>query len=73
MPATGGSLTFWTSYDTEQDWDFLAVEARTAGGDNWTTLPDANGHTTQLDRRELPGGLVRAAPVPRALPDVQRR
>ena len=25
------TLTFWTSYDTEPDWDFLAVEARTAG------------------------------------------
>ncbi len=46
VPAAGGNLTFWTSYDTEADWDFLAVEARTAGGDDWTTLPDANGHTT---------------------------
>ncbi len=47
MPAGGGDLTFWTSYDTEADWDFLAVEARTAGGDDWTTLPDANNHTSQ--------------------------
>jgi hypothetical protein len=47
VPAGGGSLSFWTSYDTEQDWDHLFVEARTAGGDDWTTLPDANGHTTQ--------------------------
>ena len=23
------------------------MEARTAGGEDWTTLPDANGHTTQ--------------------------
>ncbi|MET7333858.1 M14 family zinc carboxypeptidase [Nonomuraea sp. NPDC005650] len=44
---TGGELTFWTSYDTENTWDYLAVEAHTAGGDDWTTLPDANGHTTQ--------------------------
>jgi hypothetical protein len=47
VPAAGGSMTFWTSYDTEADWDHLFVEARTAGGDDWTTLPDANGHTTQ--------------------------
>jgi hypothetical protein len=47
VPAGGGDLTFWTSYDTEPEWDFLAVEARTAGGDDWTTLPDANNHTTQ--------------------------
>ncbi|MEV0346685.1 M14 family zinc carboxypeptidase [Nonomuraea sp. NPDC050680] len=44
---TGGDLSFWTSYDTEADWDFLTVEAHTAGGDDWTTLPDVNGHTTQ--------------------------
>jgi hypothetical protein len=47
VPAAGGSLTFWTSYDTESHWDHLFVEARTAGGDDWTTLPDANGHTSQ--------------------------
>ncbi len=47
VPAGGGELTFWTSYDTEPDWDYLAVEARTAGGDDWTTLPDLNNHTTQ--------------------------
>jgi zinc carboxypeptidase len=47
VPAGGGSLTFWTSYDTESHWDHLFVEAHTPGQDNWTTLPDANGHTTQ--------------------------
>jgi bacillopeptidase F (M6 metalloprotease family) len=40
-------LSFWTSYDTEPDWDFMFVEAHTAGQDDWTTLPDANGHTSQ--------------------------
>ncbi|MFI6499079.1 M14 family zinc carboxypeptidase [Nonomuraea typhae] len=44
---SSGSLSFWTSFDTEAAWDFLTVEARTAGQDDWTTLPDANGHTTQ--------------------------
>ena len=46
VPAGGGSLTFWTSYDTEAEWDHLFVEAHTPGQDDWTTLPDANGHTT---------------------------
>jgi hypothetical protein len=45
--ATSGELNFWTSYDTEADWDFMFVEAHEVGTDNWTTLPDTNGHTTQ--------------------------
>jgi hypothetical protein len=44
---SSGNLSFWTSYDTEPGWDFLTVEAHTAGQDDWTTLPDANGHTTE--------------------------
>src|SRR5829696_693490 len=55
VPAGGGELTFWTSYDTELDWDYLAVEARTAGGDDWTTLPDANGHTGTGTGQSCPG------------------
>ncbi|HTE73455.1 MAG TPA: zinc carboxypeptidase, partial [Actinomycetes bacterium] len=54
VPA-GGELTFWTSYDTEPDWDYLAVEARTAGQDDWTTLPDANGHTGTSTGLSCPG------------------
>jgi hypothetical protein len=46
VPAGGGTLDFWTSYDTEAEWDHVFVEARTPGGDDWTTLPDANGHTS---------------------------
>jgi hypothetical protein len=38
-------LQFKASYDTEPNWDFLVVEAHTVGQDDWTTLPDANGHT----------------------------
>jgi murein tripeptide amidase MpaA len=54
VPAGGGDLTFWTSYDTEPEWDFLAVEARTAGGNDWTTLPDANNHTSQATGQSCP-------------------
>jgi hypothetical protein len=46
VPAGGGSLSFWTSYDTEAAWDHVFVEAHTPGQDDWTTLPDVNGHTT---------------------------
>jgi hypothetical protein len=47
VPAGGAHLSFWTSFDTEQDWDFTFVEAHTVGQDDWTTLPDLNGHTSQ--------------------------
>jgi hypothetical protein len=47
VPAGGANLSFWISRDTEQDWDFVFVEAHTVGQDDWTTLPDANGHTSQ--------------------------
>jgi hypothetical protein len=47
VPAGGGNLSFWISRDTEPDWDFTFVEAHTVGQNDWTTLPDANGHTSQ--------------------------
>ena len=58
VPAAGGSLGFWRSYDTEHDWDYLTVEARTAGGDDWTTLPDANGHTSASTGESCASGWV---------------
>lgn len=58
VPAGGGSLSFWTSYDTEADWDYLFVEARTPGGDDWTTLPDANGHTSTDTGQSCPAGWI---------------
>jgi hypothetical protein len=42
---TGGSLDFQISHDTEAAWDFVFVEAHEVGTENWTTLPEANGHT----------------------------
>jgi Zinc carboxypeptidase len=38
-------LSFFASYDTEENWDFLFVEAHTVGQDDWVTLPavDENG------------------------------
>jgi hypothetical protein len=47
VSATAGSnLTFKVDRNTEEGYDFVLVEARTAGQDDWTTLPDANGHTS---------------------------
>jgi hypothetical protein len=34
------------SFDTEQDYDHVIVEAHTVGRDDWTTLPEAGGLTT---------------------------
>lgn len=44
--ASAGELAFQLSYDTEGDYDYAIVEARTAGGDDWTTLPEADGQST---------------------------
>jgi hypothetical protein len=55
-PADAPTLTFRFSYDTEIDWDFVFVEAHTAGQDDWTTLPDGNGHTSQNTGQSCPSG-----------------
>ena len=57
VPASGAvPLSFWASADTEADWDYMFVEARTPGGNDWTTLPDANGHTTTSTGQSCPAG-----------------
>jgi Zinc carboxypeptidase len=48
--ASTGQLSFYTSFNTETDWDFVFVEAQSlnpdgTGAGDWTTLPEANGHT----------------------------
>jgi hypothetical protein len=53
---TGNNLTFWTSTNTEQDWDYMFVEVHTVGSDNWTTLPDLNGNTTTATGLSCPAG-----------------
>ena len=40
VPAGGGTLSFWTSYNLELEFDYLIVEAHTVGQEDWTTLPD---------------------------------
>ena len=46
VPAAGGQLSFWVTRDTEPDWDYFFVEAHPVGSDEWTTLPDVEGHTS---------------------------
>ena len=47
VPASGGTLSFQVARHTEESFDYLFVEARPVGTDDWTTLPDTNGHTSQ--------------------------
>jgi hypothetical protein len=63
VPAGGATLSFDVTRDTEPDWDYLFVEARTAGADDWTTLPDANGHTAQDTGTSCPAGWLGLHPA----------
>ena len=54
--AQPANLSFWTSFNTELDWDFVFVEAHTVGQDDYTTLADQNGHTTQNTGSSCPEG-----------------
>ena len=80
VPAGGATLSFWTSYNLELDFDYMIVEAHTVGQDNWTTLPDRErSHDERPEQRSVLHGRLeqsrrrgqRAAPVPAALPDVR--
>lgn len=46
VPRSGAKLSFWLSRTIEFGRDFAVVEARTAGAQDWTTLREANGHTS---------------------------
>ena len=82
VPAGGATLEFWTSYNLELDFDYMVVEAHTVGQDDWTTLPDVNGHTSDdlSGDESCTGGWSNPAdtanvlhPFLHALPDVQPR
>jgi hypothetical protein len=44
---TEGSLDFWVSRQMANPFDAFFVEARAVGTEDWTTLPDAMGHSGQ--------------------------
>ena len=48
-------LQFQLSADIEPGYDFVIVEARTAGGSNWTTLPEVGGMTSSDSPEECDG------------------
>ena len=60
--ATSGSLSFQTSFEAESDYDYVLVEAHTVGADDWTTLPDANGHTSTSTGSSCTDGWVELHP-----------
>ena len=55
VPAEGAELSFWVDYEIEEGWDYMFVEAHTVGEDDWTTLPDLNGNTSQDTGFTCPG------------------
>jgi hypothetical protein len=48
VPAAGGTMRFFTSYDTEPAWDFVFVEVHDPDAGTWATLPDTGpgAHTS---------------------------
>lgn len=56
-PGDAARLAFLVDRDTEQGWDFAFVEAAPSGTDSWTTLPDANGHTSSSTGNTCAGPL----------------
>jgi hypothetical protein len=47
VPAAGADLSFQIARSTQASRDPVFVEAHHPGQDDWTTLPDANGHTSR--------------------------
>ena len=59
------------SYDIEPGFDYVFVEAHHVGQDDWTTLPDANGHTSNGRRATACSSDWQViASVHRALPEI---
>ena len=54
--ATSAELQLKTSYNTEESYDNVIIEARPAGSDDWTTLPDTGGATTTTPPAECVAG-----------------
>ncbi|MFB4319019.1 M14 family zinc carboxypeptidase [Actinomadura sp. 21ATH] len=58
--AQAPALQAMLSYGTEGGFDHVIVEARTAGGEDWTTLPDRNGRTRTTVPTECEAGYLLA-------------
>ena len=53
VPAAAPACPFWDGFNLELVFDYMVVEAHTVGQDDWTTLPDQNGHTSNDCRRPV--------------------
>jgi hypothetical protein len=59
IPVGGATLTFYTSYDIELDWDYAYVEVHDLTDDTWTTLPGVRTTDTlphEQDNPNVPAG-----------------
>jgi hypothetical protein len=57
-PGADVDLTAQLSVNLEQGYDSVLVEARTPGGSNWTTLPEAGGLSTTGTPTECEAGFL---------------
>jgi Zinc carboxypeptidase/Immune inhibitor A peptidase M6 len=53
--ASSAELQFQLSINTEPSYDNVIVEARTAGGSDWTTLPELGGRSNETPPAECTG------------------
>ena len=53
--ASSAKLQFQLSINTEPSYDNVIVEARTAGGSDWTTLPELGGRSNETPPAECTG------------------
>ena len=69
VPAGGADMSFWTSYDTEPDWDYVFVEAHTVGRTTGRRCPTRTATPARPPARAArrAGG---PAPAARPLPDL---
>jgi hypothetical protein len=58
VPAGGAKLSFHVLRDTQPGGDFFFVEAHSVGADDWTTLRDEEGNTSDATMFDCPGALT---------------
>ena len=56
--ATSNTLTFWSWYEIEKDYDYAYVAASTDGGQHWTTLPAQTTTTDDPNGQNLGNGFT---------------
>ncbi len=54
IPVTGATLSFWTYYEIEEEWDYGYVEVHDLNTDEWYTLPGLNTVSTRPANQDNP-------------------